>query len=87
MKRTPVNPWSWSMGVGFNQAELVEGHRRDSSAAARLPSTPTAILGIPATWLRSSTWRCAISRAAFRPTRLRATRRITSRLCPMGSGV
>ena len=29
MKRTPVNPWSWSVGLGFNQAELVEGHRRE----------------------------------------------------------
>ena len=26
--RTPVNPWSWSLGYGFNQAELVEGARR-----------------------------------------------------------
>jgi len=29
MKRTPVNPWSWSVGVGFNQAELIDGHRRE----------------------------------------------------------
>jgi enamine deaminase RidA (YjgF/YER057c/UK114 family) len=29
MKRTPVNPWSWSQRLGFNQAELVEGHRRE----------------------------------------------------------
>ena len=29
MKRTPVNPWSWSVGLGFNQAELIEGHRRE----------------------------------------------------------
>jgi enamine deaminase RidA (YjgF/YER057c/UK114 family) len=28
MKRTPVNPWSWSVGLGFDQAVLVEGHRR-----------------------------------------------------------
>jgi enamine deaminase RidA (YjgF/YER057c/UK114 family) len=26
--RTPVNPWSWSLGFGFNQAELVEDPRR-----------------------------------------------------------
>jgi enamine deaminase RidA (YjgF/YER057c/UK114 family) len=26
--RTPVNPWSWSLDYGFNQAELVEGARR-----------------------------------------------------------
>jgi enamine deaminase RidA (YjgF/YER057c/UK114 family) len=28
MNRTDVNPWSWSRNFGFDQAELVEGHRR-----------------------------------------------------------
>jgi enamine deaminase RidA (YjgF/YER057c/UK114 family) len=28
MNRTDVNPWSWSLNFGFDQAELVEGHRR-----------------------------------------------------------
>ena len=28
MKRTPVNPWSWSLDMGFNQGEVVEGHTR-----------------------------------------------------------
>jgi enamine deaminase RidA (YjgF/YER057c/UK114 family) len=28
MNRTDVNPWSWSLDRGFNQAELVEGTRR-----------------------------------------------------------
>jgi enamine deaminase RidA (YjgF/YER057c/UK114 family) len=28
MQRTPVNPWAWSLGFAFNQAELVEGARR-----------------------------------------------------------
>ena len=28
MKRTPVNPWSWSLNFGFNQAEIVEGQSR-----------------------------------------------------------
>ncbi len=28
MERTPVNPWSWSLNFGFNQAEIIEGHRR-----------------------------------------------------------
>lgn len=28
MQRTPVNPWPWSLNVGFNQAELIDGHRR-----------------------------------------------------------
>jgi enamine deaminase RidA (YjgF/YER057c/UK114 family) len=28
MERTPVNPWSWSQRFGFDQAELIDGHRR-----------------------------------------------------------
>jgi enamine deaminase RidA (YjgF/YER057c/UK114 family) len=28
MQRTPVNPWQWSVAMGFNQGEVVEGHRR-----------------------------------------------------------
>jgi len=28
MKRSPVNPWQWSVPMGFNQAEIVEGARR-----------------------------------------------------------
>ena len=28
MKRTAVNPWQWSLGFGFNQAELVEGAQK-----------------------------------------------------------
>jgi enamine deaminase RidA (YjgF/YER057c/UK114 family) len=28
MERKPINPWSWSVNLGFDQAELIEGHRR-----------------------------------------------------------
>ena len=28
MERKPINPWSWSIKLGFDQAQLVEGHRR-----------------------------------------------------------
>ena len=28
MKRTPINPWPWSVNLGFDQAQLIEGHRR-----------------------------------------------------------
>jgi len=28
MERTPINPWQWSIALGFNQGELVEGHTR-----------------------------------------------------------
>jgi hypothetical protein len=24
----PINPWSWSIKLGFDQAQLIEGHRR-----------------------------------------------------------
>jgi enamine deaminase RidA (YjgF/YER057c/UK114 family) len=27
MNRTAINPWPWSVQVGFNQAELVEGSK------------------------------------------------------------
>lgn len=28
MKRTAVNPWPWSLPLGFNQGELIEGANR-----------------------------------------------------------
>jgi enamine deaminase RidA (YjgF/YER057c/UK114 family) len=28
MNRTPVNPWPWSLNLGYNQAELIEGATR-----------------------------------------------------------
>ena len=28
MKRSAINPWSWSVELGYNQAELIEGHTR-----------------------------------------------------------
>ena len=28
VERTAVNPWTWSMAMGFNQGELVSGHAR-----------------------------------------------------------
>ena len=28
MERTAINPVSWSVGLGFDQAELVQGHQR-----------------------------------------------------------
>lgn len=35
MKRTPVNPWSWSLNVGYNQAEIVEGAKRQVTCAGQ----------------------------------------------------
>ena len=28
MQRTPINPWSWSIKLGFDQAQLIERHQR-----------------------------------------------------------
>jgi len=28
MQRASINPWSWSINLGFDQAQLVEGHQR-----------------------------------------------------------
>jgi enamine deaminase RidA (YjgF/YER057c/UK114 family) len=28
MQRTPINPSTWQIQLGFDQAELIEGHRR-----------------------------------------------------------
>ncbi len=28
MERRAINPWSWSLNLGFDQAQLIEGHRR-----------------------------------------------------------
>jgi enamine deaminase RidA (YjgF/YER057c/UK114 family) len=27
-ERTPINPWSWSVNIGFDQAQLIEGYQR-----------------------------------------------------------
>ena len=35
MNRTPVNPWQWSLRHGYNQAELVEGVRRQLICAGQ----------------------------------------------------
>ncbi len=35
MERTPVNPWPWSLNFGFNQAEIIEGHRRELICAGQ----------------------------------------------------
>ncbi|MGH3585344.1 MAG: RidA family protein [Pseudonocardia sp.] len=35
MQRTPVNPWTWSLNFGFNQAEIVEGQHRQLICAGQ----------------------------------------------------
>jgi enamine deaminase RidA (YjgF/YER057c/UK114 family) len=29
MERSSINPWSWSIKLGFDQAQLIEGHQRE----------------------------------------------------------
>ncbi|HEY7432999.1 MAG TPA: Rid family hydrolase [Streptosporangiaceae bacterium] len=35
MQRTAINPSSWSVQLGFDQAELIEGHRRELICSAQ----------------------------------------------------
>lgn len=35
MKRTPVNPWKWSLNVGYNQSEIIEGANRQLICAGQ----------------------------------------------------
>ncbi len=54
MQRTPINPWAWNLKLGFDQGQLVEGHRRqlvcsgqdavDAEGAAQHPDDMSAQL-------------------------------------------
>jgi enamine deaminase RidA (YjgF/YER057c/UK114 family) len=35
MQRTPVNPWEWSLKLGYNQAEIIEGASRQLICAGQ----------------------------------------------------
>ncbi len=35
MQRTPVNPWTWSLNVGYNQAEIIQGANRQLNCAGQ----------------------------------------------------
>lgn len=35
MQRTPVNPWDWSLKLGYNQAEIIEGATRQMICAGQ----------------------------------------------------
>jgi len=35
MKRTAINPWQWSLQVGYNQAEITEGAKRQLTCAGQ----------------------------------------------------
>jgi enamine deaminase RidA (YjgF/YER057c/UK114 family) len=35
MQKTPVNPWPWSLSLGYNQAELITGATRHLNCAGQ----------------------------------------------------
>lgn len=35
MQRTAVNPWPWSLKVGYNQAEIITGNKRQLTCAGQ----------------------------------------------------
>ncbi|MGY6501090.1 MAG: RidA family protein [Acidimicrobiales bacterium] len=35
MSRTPVNPWSWSLNLGYNQGEILQGATRQLTCAGQ----------------------------------------------------
>ena len=35
MQRTPVNPWNWSLNLGYNQGEIIEGTQRQLICAGQ----------------------------------------------------
>jgi enamine deaminase RidA (YjgF/YER057c/UK114 family) len=35
MQRTPVNPWDWSLKLGYNQAQIIEGPSRQLICAGQ----------------------------------------------------
>jgi enamine deaminase RidA (YjgF/YER057c/UK114 family) len=45
--RTSVNPWSWSLGYGFDQAQLVEGATRVLVLSGQGASAPDGSLQHP----------------------------------------
>ncbi len=44
VSRTAVNPWPWSLRIGFNQAEIVEGKSRELICAGQ---TAMSAEGVP----------------------------------------
>lgn len=35
MNRTSINPWNWSLKLGYNQAEVIEGNKRQLICAGQ----------------------------------------------------
>ena len=41
MERTPVNPWPWSLSLGYNQAEMITGVQRQLICAGQTATDET----------------------------------------------
>jgi enamine deaminase RidA (YjgF/YER057c/UK114 family) len=41
MQRTPVNPWPWSLALGYNQAEIITAPTRQLNIAGQTAVDPT----------------------------------------------
>lgn len=39
-ERTAVNPWTWSVAIGYNQGEIVTGHTRTLYCAGQTAMSP-----------------------------------------------
>lgn len=50
MKRTRVNPWPWSLAMGFTQGEVMEGVARTLYCAGQTSMMPRARRSTLATW-------------------------------------
>ncbi len=35
MERTPINPWNWSLNLGYNQGEVISGATRQLNCAGQ----------------------------------------------------
>jgi hypothetical protein len=67
MQRTPINPHPWTVKLGFDQAELIEGHRRMLVCSGQDSVDANGAPSIRATWPHNSnslwtTWRPAWAR-------------------------
>jgi enamine deaminase RidA (YjgF/YER057c/UK114 family) len=43
MERQSINPWQWNVEMGFSQAELVSGHRRELICAGQTAMSPDGV--------------------------------------------
>ena len=77
MNRTAVNPWDWSLSFGYNQAEVIEGAKRQVICAGQ---TAVDEHGARAICVRRSRWRLITWRPFWRVGHGAAERHALGRL-------